>query len=62
MTDKSENTTGCYRGRRLEYSLYQLSNSELLDNDTANMVQAAADYIHWLEVQLKALAGASNEN
>lgn len=49
---KSKNTVGRHHGRLIEHSLYELSFSGMLPLEEASLVKAAADYIHWLEVQI----------
>lgn len=51
MSTKIE--VGRYKGRLIEHSLYELSDSGSLPDLESDLIKAAADYIHWLEAQLR---------
>lgn len=44
---------GRHEGRLIEKSLYELSDSHMLTDEESDLIFAAADYIHWLEAQLR---------
>ncbi|QBP35692.1 protease inhibitor [Phage NC-G] len=44
---------GRHKGRLIEHSLYELSDSRKLPDLESDLIKAAADYIHWLEAQLR---------
>lgn len=51
MSTKIE--VGRHKGRLIEHSLYELSDSRKLSDEESDLIFAAADYIHWLEAQLR---------
>lgn len=51
MSTKIE--VGRHKGRLIEHSLYELSDSRKLPDEESALIFAAADYIHWLEAQLR---------
>lgn len=51
MSTKIE--VGRHKGRLIEHSLYELSDSGSLPDSESDLIKAAADYIHWLEAQLR---------
>lgn len=51
MSTKIE--VGRHKGRLIEHSLYELSDSRKLSDEESGLIFAAADYIHWLEAQLR---------
>ena len=51
MSTKIE--VGRHKGRLIEHSLYELSDSRKLPDEESDLIFAAADYIHWLEAQLR---------
>ena len=44
---------GLHKGRLIEHSLYELSDSGSLPDLESDLIKASADYIHWLEAQLR---------
>lgn len=51
--EKPEYVNGRHKGRLIENSLYELADSGSLPDLESNLITAAADYIHWLEAQLR---------
>ena len=44
---------GRHKGRLIEHSLYELAEKSDYEDYETGLIKAAADYIHWLEAQLR---------
>lgn len=50
---KDKLVIGHHKGRLIEHSLYELAEKSDYEDYETGLMKAAADYIHWLEAQLR---------
>ena len=59
---KTPNTAHSFKGRDIASQLFKVAGAENCDTEEYDLMQAAGEYIRWLERQLEFSDKASNEN